>query len=64
LELFDVVRQKVTISFDGIQVVNGAGLLPIAEQDRRLGIVAQAVRRMPDPRWQLFVAHAAESRLR
>lgn len=64
LELFEVDRQQVTIRFDGGQVVSDAGLLPIAELDRRLGILAEAARRMPDPRSQLFVTHTAESLLR
>lgn len=64
LELFEVGRQQVTMSFDGGQVVSDAGLLPIAQLDRELGILAEAARRLPDPRSQLFVVHTAEDILR
>ena len=61
LELFEVGRQQVTMTFDGGDVVSDAGLLPIRELDRELGILAEAARRLPDPRSQLFVTHSAES---
>jgi len=64
LELFEVGRQQVTMSFDGGQIVSDAGLLPIAELDRELGILSEAARRLPDPRSQLFVVHSAEQILR
>lgn len=64
LELFEVGRQRVTVAFDGGQVVSDAGLLPIAQLDRELGILAEAARRLPDPRSQLFVTHTAEDLLR
>ncbi len=64
LELFEVGRQQVTMSFDGGQVVSDAGLLPIAQLDRELGIIAEAARRLPDPRSQLYVVHTAEQILR
>lgn len=61
LELFEVGRQQVTMSFDGGNVVSDAGLLPIRELDRELGILAEAASRLPDPRSSLFVTHSAES---
>lgn len=64
LELFEVGRQQVTVDFDGGQVVSDAGLLPIAQLDRKLGILAEAARRMPDPRSQEHVVHTAEEILR
>jgi len=64
LELFEVDRQQVTVCFDGGQIVSDAGLLPIAELDRKLGILSEAARLMPDPRSQLFVKHSAEDLLR
>lgn len=64
LELFEVGRQRVTAAFDGGQVVSDAGLLPVAELDRELGILAEAARRLPDPRSPLFVTHTAEQILR
>lgn len=64
LELFEVGQQQVTMSFDGGHVVSDAGLLPIAELDRELGILAEAARRLPDPRSQFWVTHKAEQILR
>ena len=61
LELFEVGRQQVTVTFDGGDVVSDAGLLPIRELDQKLGILAEAARRLPDPRSQLLVTHSAES---
>lgn len=60
LELFEVGRQQVTVTFDGGDVVSDAGLLPVRELDQQLGILAEAARRLPDPRWQLGVTHSAE----
>jgi hypothetical protein len=60
LELFEVGRQQVTITFDGGQIVSDAGLLPIRELDRKLGILAGAARLLPDPRAELAVIHSAE----
>jgi hypothetical protein len=42
-------------------VVSDAGLLPIRELDRELGILAEAASRLPDPRSSLFVTYSAES---
>lgn len=60
LELFQVNRQTVTVSFGGEQIVSDAGLLPIRQLDQELGILAEAARRLLDPRSQLFVTHSAE----
>ena len=60
LELFEVGRQQVTMTFDGGQVVSDAGLLPIRELDLKLGILAEAARRMPDPRSEKALTHSAE----
>lgn len=60
LELFEVGRQQVTVTFNGGDVVSDAGLLPIRELDLELGILAEAARRLPDPRSELFVVHSAE----
>jgi hypothetical protein len=48
------------VTFDGGNVVTDAGLLPIRELDRQLGILDEAARRLPDPRWQLGVVHTTE----
>src|SRR5690606_20540301 len=34
--------------------------VPIRQLDQELGILAEAARRLPDPRSQLFVTHSAE----
>jgi len=39
LELFEDGRQQVTMTFDGGQIVSDAGLLPIREFDKKLGIL-------------------------
>ena len=59
-ELFEVRRQQVTMTFDSGDVVSDAGLLPIRQLDQELGILAEAARRLPDPRSQDFVVHSAE----
>ena len=64
LELFEVGRQQVTIGFEGGQVVSDAGLLPIAQLDLALGILAEAAKRLPDPRAPEFVVHSTEQILR
>jgi hypothetical protein len=60
LELFEVGRQRVTVDFEGGQLVSDAGLLPLRQLDRELGLLAEAARRLPDPRSQMFVTHSAE----
>ena len=64
LELFEVGRQQVTLDFEGGQLASDAGLLPIADLDRKLGLLAEAARLMPDPRSQLMVTHTVEQILR
>ena len=60
LQLFEVGQQQVTMTFDGGQIVSDAGLLPIRELDKKLGILAEAARRMPDPRTEKAVTHTTE----
>ena len=60
LDLFEVGRQQVTLTFDGGDVVCDAGLLPLRELDRELGILDEAARRLADPRSQWFVTPSAE----
>jgi hypothetical protein len=63
LELFEVGRQRVTVDFAGGDVVTDAGVLPVRQLDVELGILAEAARRLPDPRSQLLVTHSAEQLL-
>ena len=60
LQLFEVGRQQVAMTFDGGQVVSDAGLLPIRELDKKLGILAEAARRLPDPRSERACTHSVE----
>jgi hypothetical protein len=64
LELFEVGRQRVTLGFEGGQVVSDAGLLPIAQLDLELGILDEAAARLPDPRTPEFVVHSVVQLLR
>jgi hypothetical protein len=63
LELFEVGRQVVTVDFAGGDIVADAGLLPIRQLDQQLGILAEAARRLPDPRSPLFIQHSVEALL-
>ena len=60
LQLFEVGRQPVTMTFDGGSIVSDAGLLPIRELDQKLGILAEAARRLPEPGSERAVTHTAE----
>ena len=62
-ELFEVDRKQVTVDFEGGQVVTDAGLLPIRQLDRELGILAEAARRLPDPRSQEHITFPTEQLL-
>ena len=48
------------MTFDGGQIVSDAGLLPIRQLDQKLGILAEAARRLPDPRTEKAVTHTTE----
>jgi hypothetical protein len=63
LELFEVDRKRVTVDFEGGQVVTDAGLLPIRQLDLDLGILAEASSRLPDPRSQEHVTFSTEQLL-
>ena len=60
LDLFAVGRQTVTVDFEGGNLVSDAGLLAVRQLDQQLGILAEAARRLPDPRSELFITHSAE----
>src|SRR5262245_9004209 len=63
LTLWTVHRQQVTVTFDGGQLVQDAGLLPLRAFDKRLGFLADLAQRLPDPRYQPFVTHSLEDLL-
>jgi hypothetical protein len=60
LTFWDLGKQTVTVDFTGGPVVSDAGLLAIRRLDRQLGVLADAARRLPDPRAQLFVTHSTK----
>lgn len=60
LTFWEVGRQRVTVDFSGGAVVSDAGLLAVRRLDRQLDVLAEAARRLPDPRNQLFVTHTSE----
>ena len=63
LQLFEVGRQQVRMTFDGGQIVSDAGLLPIRELDQKLGFLAKAARRLPDPRTEKAVPQYCSARM-
>lgn len=63
LNLWTLHRQQVTVTFDGGQLVQDAGLLPLRAFEKRLGFLADLAQRLPDPRYQPFVTHSAEELL-
>lgn len=63
LNLWTLHRQQVTVTFDGGQLVEDAGLLPLRAFEKRLGFLADLAQRLPDPRYQPFVTHTAEDLL-
>src|SRR5579871_1636329 len=63
LTFWDIGTQQVTVDFNGGRVVTDAGLLPIRQLDRELGVLAEIAQRLPDPRAQKFVTHTREALL-
>jgi Transposase DDE domain group 1 len=61
LTLWDLGPQRVTVAFDGGQVVSDAGLLAIRELDKGLGVLFELAQRLPDPRAQKYVTHQREA---
>jgi hypothetical protein len=60
LTFWKIERQQVTVDFQGGEIVTDAGLLPIRQFERELGIIAELARRWPDPRSQKFVTYQVE----
>jgi Transposase DDE domain group 1 len=63
LTFWDLGKQQVTVDFQGGRVVSDAGLLPIRQLDRELGVLATVAERLPDPRAQALVTHSREALL-
>jgi hypothetical protein len=60
LTFWDLGRQTVTVDFAGGAVVSDAGLLAVRRLDRQLDVLAEAARRLPDPRSPLSLTHSTE----
>ncbi len=60
LTLWDLGPQRVTMDFQGGQLVSDAGLLALRQLDKQLGVLAGLAERLPDPRAQKLVTHTRE----
>src|SRR4029077_17392083 len=63
LTFWKVGQQRVTVDFDGGQVVTDAGLLAIRALDKELEVLSGLAEQLPDPRSQRFVIHSREALL-
>lgn len=61
LTFWMVEKQQVTVDFQGGQIVSDAGLLPVRNFERRLGVIHDLALRFPDPRAQDDVTYTAET---
>jgi hypothetical protein len=61
LTFWELGQQRVTVDFAGGSLVTDAGLLPIRQLDKDLGILSELAQRLPDPRAQRFVTHTREA---
>ena len=61
LTFWKLGKQQVTATSKGGKVVSDAGLLPLRDFERRLGLIADLARRLPDPRAQPLVKHGQEA---
>ena len=63
LTFWDLGKQQIVAGFDGGQLVTDAGLLPLRELDKRLGVLSGLAALLPDPRSQNYVIHTCEALL-
>lgn len=61
LTFWNLGSQQVTVDFQGGALVTDAGLLPLRQLDRQLGVLADIAARLPDPRAQHLVTHSCEA---
>jgi hypothetical protein len=59
-----IQTKKVTAAFDGGAITSDAGVLLLAQAERRLGIIDRLARHIPDDRNQARVVHALSDILR
>lgn len=59
LTFWKVEKQQVTVDFEGGQIVTDAGLLPVRQFERKLGVLDGLARRWPDPRDQGAITYEA-----
>ena len=59
LTFWKVDKQQVTVDFEGGQIVTDAGLLPVRQFERELGVLDGLARRWPDPRDQGAITYGA-----
>ncbi len=57
-------RRVVEGRFDGGSMTSNAGVMPLSETDRRIGLTQAAARCIPDPRNPLLITHAVRDMLR
>ena len=58
LTFWDLGKQQIVAAFDGGQLVTDAGLLPLRDLDKRLGVLSGLAALLPDPRSQNYVIHS------
>jgi len=63
-ELPAVARKKVTLAFDGGRLTSDAGVLLLAQIERRLGIAERLARCIEDPRDPACVDHTLAEMIR
>lgn len=57
-------RRRIDVRFDGGDVSSDAGLLLLRQVERKIGLLKDAARVLPDPRNPLLVSHTTEQMLR
>ena len=60
LTFWSIGRQQVTATPDGGHIVSDAGLIPLRNFEKQLGLLADLARRLPDPRSPKFIVHSQE----
>jgi hypothetical protein len=60
LTFWSIGRQQVTATPDGGRIVSDAGLIPLRNFEKQLGLLADLARRLPDPRSPKFIVHSQE----